>query len=535
MPLAALMALVACAAILYRARRFGFLDDDWDFILDARRWQLLDYFRPHNEHWSTIPQVIYRVLESAMGVGSYVPYEAALLLAHGVTALLLFLLIRRRAGDIVALLAIGMILVVGRGFDNVLWAFQVSFVGSAATGLLALWLLDTPAPWWGRMVGASAALLASLMFSGVGPVLLLLVAVDLALDRERRRALLTLAVPVVAAVAWYLTIGRSGVVQDPFRLSIRELPVLLEYVPNGIGIAVGGLFGLSAHWSRIALVGLAAALAAAATRERRLNGRMVAAAVTLAAMYTLTGIERGKMGPDQAGAARYVYLGAVFTLLVLAEVVRDVRWRSVWAVGIGVAAVAGAAYSLQVLNGQIVFRNVVTAREVVQLQTVANLCSMPGLPAAVPLGETLPSVSATRYCEGIKTIGSPVPAASLADVQRRDPVTFDAMLRLLAAGSVRVQANGGEPPGARCAIVARDTVIDVRPGGAIEVIAPRGDIRVGVSLASALPPPPDPTTTVVLPAPTSRILLPEPAQQSVRWRVGLSPPAGVPITACWSS
>ena len=391
--LAALMAIAACAAILYRARRFGFLDDEWDFILDARRWQLLDYFRPHNEHWSTIPQLAFRVLESTAGVGSYVPYEAVLLLAHGATALLLFLLIRRRAGDIVALLAAAVILVVGRGFDNILWAFQVSFVGSMATGLLALWLLDRPAPGWGRMVGASTALLASLMFSGVGLVLMVLVAVDLALDSERRPALLTLAVPVVAAAAWYLSVGRSGVNQDPFRLSIRELSVLLEYVPNGIGIAAGGLLGLSAHWSRIALVGLAAAVGVALARQRKLNGRMLAAATTLVAMYTLTGIERGKMGADQAAAARYVYLGAVFTLLVLVEVVRDVRWPSVWAVCIGVMAVAGAAHSYMVLDRQIVIRNQRTAREVAELQTVANLCATRGLPDLVSLGDTMPSVS----------------------------------------------------------------------------------------------------------------------------------------------
>jgi hypothetical protein len=531
--LVALMAVATCAAILYRTRRFGFLDDEWDFILDARRWQALDYFRPHNEHWSTIPQIIYRVLEAAMGVRSYIPYEAALLVAHGATAVLLFLLIRRRAGDILGLLAAAVILVVGRGFDNILWAFQVSFVGSVATGLLALWLLDRPAPGWGRMLGASAALLASLMFSGVGPVLVLLVAVDLALDRERRPALVTLVPPVVAATVWYLTVGRSGVAQDTFRISLREYPVLLEYVPNGIGVAAAGLFGLSASWSRVAVAVLAGAVAAAAARDRRPNGRMIAAAVTLVALYTLTGIERGKMGVDQAGSPRYVYLGAVFTLLVLVEVVRNVRWRSVWAAGIAVVAVAGALHSLMVLDRQILLRNAMSAREVVQLQTVANFCSMPGLPPTM-IGETLYGVSPVRYCEGIKTIGSPVAAASLAEAQRRDPVTFDATLRLLTTGSVRVQTDDGSPPQARCAIVAPDTVIDVRPGGAIQVGAPRGGIPVGVSLSSALPPPPDPSAMVVLPAPKSMILLPEPPQQSIRWKVGLSPAAGVPITACWS-
>ena len=50
------------------------------------------------------------------------------------TALFLFLLIRRRSGQVLGLAAAALFLVLGRGWENLIWADQIGFVGSSGAG-----------------------------------------------------------------------------------------------------------------------------------------------------------------------------------------------------------------------------------------------------------------------------------------------------------------------------------------------------------------------------------------------------------------
>src|SRR6185295_16411103 len=99
-------ALVSGLAILWLSRDFNFYFDEWSFIFSAPDWQLISYFQPHNEHPSMLPRLIYAVLLNTVGLRSYVPYMAVLLVLHGVNVCLLFELVRRRGGgDVVGLAA----------------------------------------------------------------------------------------------------------------------------------------------------------------------------------------------------------------------------------------------------------------------------------------------------------------------------------------------------------------------------------------------------------------------------------------------
>jgi hypothetical protein len=529
---AAALAVLTCSVILYRARHFTFVYDEWDFILNAKRWQLVDFFLPHNLHWSTIPQVVYRLLVPTVGIRSYLPYEAALMVVHAATAFLLFLLIRRRAGDVAALLAAALLLVLGRGFENIIWAFQVGFVGSVATGLLALWLLDTPAAGWGRQATASAALLASLMFSGMAPVFLVLVAVDLALDPLRRHALVVLIVPATAGMVWYLTLGKVGVTGNQWHLPLRDLGVLIEYVPHGIGAAVAGLFGLSSHWSALALTGLAVVVVITAMRAPAINRRLIALVVTLVAMYVLLGYERGEIGIEQAASPRYIYVGAVLVLLVLAEVVGRLPWNRVWVSAIVLVSLAGGAYSVVVLDRQYANRNYLTSQEVIHLQTMTDLCAAPDLPAnALFDPAALPFTNAGQYCEGIKSAGTPVPTRPLGEVQLSDPAASDETLRRLFSNAVRIDPGAAAPARATCAVVGARRVLVAVSGDTIELRSPLAGARLGVSLSSALPPPGDPASVLTLPAGTSMLRLPD-VGQPIRWQVALSEAEAPQVMAC---
>ena len=206
-PLALGMCAAAFGSILYLSRTFSFYYDEWDFVLAAPRWTLRSYFVPHSEHWYTFAAVVYELLFTAVGMRSYLPFTAALLLVHASVAFLLFLVVRRRSGDLLGLAAAAMVLFLGRGFENVLWAFQIGFLGSIAFGLAAIYLLDRPSSGRLRQAIACAGLLLSVASSGVGLFFCAAVGVDLVLDPSRRRYLWTLAIPGAAYAAWYLELG----------------------------------------------------------------------------------------------------------------------------------------------------------------------------------------------------------------------------------------------------------------------------------------------------------------------------------------
>src|ERR1700730_5991501 len=210
----AAMAVVTAAAILWLSRAFSFYFDEWTFILTAPDWTWTTFLQPHNEHPVMLTRLIYWALLSTAGMRSYLPYMLVLLVLHGASAFLLFELVRRRAGDLVGLACAALLLVIGAGWENLLWAFQSAFVGSVACGLGMLLALEDPSS-RRKLLAAALLLTASLMFSGIGLFFGVAAAVRLGLVPARRRELLWFA-PVVGAFAiWYLVFGRSGAPPNP--------------------------------------------------------------------------------------------------------------------------------------------------------------------------------------------------------------------------------------------------------------------------------------------------------------------------------
>src|SRR5258706_6677455 len=142
-------AVAGCAVILWLSRTFNFYFDEWTLILPSdTAWTA--YLQPHNEHPAILLKLIYAVLLATVGMRSYLPYMAILLALHATTAVLLFEVVRRRAGDVIAIAAALLLLVLGAGWENLLWAFQIGFVGSMACGLGALLAIGaaTPRMWF---------------------------------------------------------------------------------------------------------------------------------------------------------------------------------------------------------------------------------------------------------------------------------------------------------------------------------------------------------------------------------------------------
>ena len=418
-------AVTVGALLLWATGGYIFYFDEWTFILSTdSSWT--HYLQPHNEHPAMIPRLIYTALLNTVGLRTYVPYMAVLLALHATNVVLLFELVRRRAGDVIGIAAALFLLVLGAGWENLLWAFQIGFVGSVACGLGALLALtqgDPPHPrepryaslggpphTVGRMWLAMVLLFASLMFSGIGLFFWGAAAVWLALTPARRHQLVWLApIPVVFAV-WYLAIGHTGGPGTPaqpqsFADWLATLPL---YVVWGVAASLGGLIG---EGGELGLVLLLPALAVIGFtwRRRRPDAFALGIVAAMIAFYLVLGFNRAQFGYQQSGAGRYVYEGAVFWLLLLADAARNLPWRGTWRPALVACAFLVCFSSGATLYAYVIAKSAQMMRQAADMQALAaertDPCLNPGA-AVDPL--VMPAVTSARaYYRAIDRYGDP--------------------------------------------------------------------------------------------------------------------------------
>ena len=319
-------ALLVSATILVLTRSYTFYFDEWAFILSAPDWTAATYLEPHNGHPAMLTRFIYSALLATVGLRSYLPYMAVLLALHAVSAILLFELVRRRAGDLVGIACAALLLVIGAGWENLLWAFQMSFVGSVACGLGMLIVLESAAR--RRMPGVAVLLTASLMFSAIGLFFGLAAGVRLAATRERRNEVMWLVPVAIIFGAWFLSFGLHNA-ESGSPAADRNLSVLPLYTLWGLGASAAGLIG-EGGWAGIPLLALAAGAVGYSWWRGGLDPLALGVAVALMSFYIVTGLARGQIGYEQSGAGRYVYVGAVFWLILLGDAARRLPWRGTW-------------------------------------------------------------------------------------------------------------------------------------------------------------------------------------------------------------
>lgn len=321
-------AVVIALVILWLSRNFNFYFDEWDFILAAPTWTPVSLLEPHNEHPTMLLRAVYALLLNTVGLRSYLPYMAVLLALHVTSVVLLFELVRRRAGELIAVAAAALLLVLGAGWENLLWAFQISFVGAVACGLGMLLALDGRRT-TRRLVVAMALLTASMMFSGIGLFFGVAAAVQLLATHGRRHDAVALVPIAIALGAWYLAFGRHGSAPSvpPTAGNLVSMPLYLAW---GLGSAVAGLVGLSGQIGLLLALVAAGATALHWRRRRSLDPFALGIVAALLSFYFVTGLNRAQLGVGQSGAGRYVYEGAVLWLLLLADAARDLPWRGTW-------------------------------------------------------------------------------------------------------------------------------------------------------------------------------------------------------------
>ena len=190
-----------------------------------------------------------------------------------------------------ALGAMAVMLLLGSGGDDILWAFQSGTIGATAAGMAALVVAPR------RPAVAALLLTIALSTSGVGLAFFVGTGVHLLLTRPR--ALPWLLVPLGYYLTWFAC--------SPRRPSRRVSNGLVEYVLAGLTASAAGVLG-----STSLVVGSIALLALAFGLGRALDdpaGRLAMLASSVA-FFVIAGLVRAQLGPDQATASRYIYVAA---------------------------------------------------------------------------------------------------------------------------------------------------------------------------------------------------------------------------------
>src|SRR3954453_22788958 len=138
----AFLTLLALFLLYIKGSGMTFFYDEWGFVVLRHQNTVGVFLEPHNEHFSLVPVIVYKILFATAGLDHYAPYRIVALVLHLIVATLVFVWVRRRAGDVLALAAATLLLFLGAGFEDVLWPFQIGFLFALAAGLGGFLLLE---------------------------------------------------------------------------------------------------------------------------------------------------------------------------------------------------------------------------------------------------------------------------------------------------------------------------------------------------------------------------------------------------------
>ncbi|HVD86659.1 MAG TPA: hypothetical protein VNB59_04550 [Solirubrobacterales bacterium] len=409
------LVLAAAAALLLALNSgFTFFQDTWAFLLDRQDFSARAFFEPHNEHIVVIPVAIEKVLIAVFGMTSAWPEMIVLTLLLLGTAALLFVYVRRRLGPWPALLAATVVLFLGPAWQVLLWPFEISLVGSTLTGLAMLLALDRE----DRRGDIRACLLLTLSigFSSLGVAFAAGALVDVLLQRRRRGLgrLYVAAIPLAFYALWYLTYGHDA--KSAFSFAhVLQSPVFLV---EGLSASLGALTGLTAlantgegrpYLGFAVLLVLVALFAYAQRRRPGISPRFWPVAGAATTFWLLAAFN--KTAGREAPASRYVHVGAIFVLLMAADLLKGARIATKGLLAAAAVAVFAVAVNIGPLSAgadwldeQSVLTRADTGAIDIASRTVAPYF---GLVPQISGTGSLINVNAAQYLPAVREHGSP--------------------------------------------------------------------------------------------------------------------------------
>lgn len=299
------LSLVFAAMVLViAATSQWFFFDEWAFLVPSNDADLLS---PHVGHWSTTPILITHALRAVFGVTTYMPYILLSMAAHlAICHLLWRVMLRVGVNSWIATALAFMLALLGAGAENILWAFQIGFMGAMLIGLIVILLVDDEALSRGRWIAVVLLSIWSLTFSGTAIPLLIAAGLVSWNRRGVVKTIVLFAPSAIVYLSWYALFAYgTGPGYGP--VNLRQLGV---DVPNYVGhTLVDGLdkvlpfegFGAIAVFCLVVWVVLTL---------KRWKGQAVAGyALAIAALLQaiLTALTRLNLGVEAASSSRYIY------------------------------------------------------------------------------------------------------------------------------------------------------------------------------------------------------------------------------------
>ncbi len=309
-----LLVVGALAILVWLGRTMTFYHDEYAFLL-LRDLSLNGLLAPHNEHLSATLVLLYRVLVGTVGTASYWPYIAVTYALHVVVAVTVYVVVRRETSATWALGGLTVMLLLGSGGDDILWAFQSGTIGATAAGMAAVVVAPR------RPAVAAVLLTIALATSGASLAFLLATGGHLVLTRPR--ALAWLALPVGLYAAWYIGYGASHMTA----LRSPSLDGVPAYVLSGLAASAAGAVGSAVPTLGLVVIVL---LAFGLGWARTVSPVVLAMLLSSVAFFAIAGLVRAQLGAEQATASRYVYV-AVPGLLITGAVLLarlPLPWRN---------------------------------------------------------------------------------------------------------------------------------------------------------------------------------------------------------------
>jgi hypothetical protein len=323
--------IVGLAIILVIARDQWFFGDDWAILaphLDGAVMQ------PHVGHWNLVPALVFPALRNLIGLGSYLPYLLLALAAHLTVAHLTWRILNRVGVPAWGATIVGFLVVLlGAGAEDILWAFQFGFMGAVAIGLGIVLLLDRERLGAVRVVAVIMLAIVAPMFSGTF-IPLLAAAAIVGLVRRGFLRTVVLFLPAAASyVTWYVSYALHDANTPQGVHTLAAAAYALLYAS---AMLAGGLGRALPYIGLGVIPAVAVVVWFIVTVRRGIRGQALPAyalACGAVVFVLFTAYARSSFGLSAAGAQRYAYVTIVLLLPGLSLLVaRLVRGRRRWTI-----------------------------------------------------------------------------------------------------------------------------------------------------------------------------------------------------------
>ena len=464
-----LVAVCGASALLLviLGTKLSFFSDDWYFLLQrpglSSHGGIDVLLAPHNGNLVAVDVVIYKALIGVFGLRSQLPFRlvfAGLIVAVGV---MVYLLVSERMGRTPGLIAAAIVLFLGPAWEDLLFIASIDLIGSLATGLAALLLLERDTR--RRNLAACGLLVGSVLMSNLGLAFVVAAAVAIALRRRPAQLWIPLA-PAALFAIWWISYG-SDASSSVSASNVAHLP---RFILESIASALASLTGLNrtsgtSLYVRGGIVFVLVAVAAGVRWRRgvRVSSWILVFAAAAFSFWTLTGLNYDPFLERTPSASRYQLIGVSLLLVMLAELFRSVRLGAArLAVMLAIAALVLVSNIDELSSG---YRFLRAQSRYVMADLGALRIAQANAPSSLRLvgpGLFLSGITAGRYFSAADAHGSPpfyspaeIAAASASQRQEADNV--------LIAADVVVTPSAGRPAAARCRTVSAGPVGDT-PG-----------------------------------------------------------------------